>query len=178
VEVNDCLTLAILVAPELTAISAQPHYRAPQGQGVSFPNRAIIGNGRQLVCHWGATMRAATRYSILVALFLVIGLTFTHDLQALAGESDDEASIDQKIWTIKFYKTPSEDITLSAAFVVIRNSLHYAKPHWERIRLGCLPINEIGQRLCEGLGAPIIRQIASDPGGTCGITLYLVECYR
>ena len=127
-------------------------------------------------------MHAAVRYSTLVLLSLMTGLPH---YQAFAQQQEDEAVINPKIDIIKSYWNPP--------FVVIRSSQHYdrtvlgdfgiynaqkTKHNWEWIRLGCLPIEEIGPRLCAGLGAAVVREIARNQGGECGISLYLIECYK
>src|SRR5262249_51385817 len=74
-------------------------------------------------------------------------------------------------------------------FVIIRSSQHYDRTvlgayeiyspqmsDWEWIRLGCLPIEEIGPRLCAGLGGSVLKEVASGKGGESGISLYLVDC--
>jgi hypothetical protein len=125
-------------------------------------------------------MHAAVRYSTLVLLYLMTALSHH---QALAQQQEDEAVISHKIAIIKSKWNPP--------FVVIRSSQHYdrtvigdfgiydaqkTKQNWEWIRLGYLPIEEIGPRLCAGLGGAVVREIASNKGGDCGISLYLVEC--
>ena len=131
-------------------------------------------------------MHASTvRYGAPVLLSLAIGLPYHQVLAAhphpLAQQQDDEAVISQKIDMIKSHWNPP--------FVIIRSSQHYDRTvlgevgiygaqmsDWEWIRLGCLPIEEIGPRLCAGLGGAVVREIASNTGGDCGISLYLVEC--
>ena len=128
-------------------------------------------------------MHAAVRYSALVLLSLTV---LRHQALAahphpLAQQQEDEAFISQKIDMIRSHWKPP--------FVIIRSSQRYDRTvlgasgiyspemsDWEWIRLGCLPIEEIGPRLCEGLGGSILKEVASGKGGECGISLYLVDC--
>jgi hypothetical protein len=123
-------------------------------------------------------MHAAVRYSAVVLLFLMTGLPH---YEALAQQQEDEAVISQKIDMIRSHWKPP--------FVIIRSSQRYDRTvlgestiygaqmsDWEWIRLGCLPIEEIGPRLCTGLGGSVLKEIASGRGGDCGISLYMVEC--
>jgi hypothetical protein len=125
-------------------------------------------------------MHPAIRYSSVVLLSVITGLPH---YQALAQQQEDEAVINHKIEELKTLNPPSV-VTGSATFVVIRSSLpydpqtDYMQHGWEKIRLGCLSLGEIGQRLCQGIGASNITTIASGRGGTCGISLYLVECSK
>jgi hypothetical protein len=138
------------------------------------------GRSRSQFLPLGVNMHAAVRYSTLVLLCLMTALPHH---QALTQQQEDEAVISHKIDIIKSNRSPP--------FVVIRSSQHYdrtvlgefgiynaqkTKNNWEWIRLGCLPREEIGPRLCAGLGGSVVREIASNKGGDCGISLYLVEC--
>ena len=125
-------------------------------------------------------MHAAAAYSTLVLLSLMTGLPHH---QALAQQQEDEAVISHKIDIIKSNWNPP--------FVIIISSLPYdrtvlssfgiydaqkTKKNWEWIRLGCLSLEKIGPRLCAGIGRSTVRLVASNKGGECGVSLYLVEC--